>query len=451
MTRRSAVLSLFLAALLPVALVGQSEVTVLGFEGEPIRVIQSTYGELFPIGTETDPSNPVLALGFAGSERSPEYFLVPGTEGPDRESEMRLIFDTVSDALFVFWESQEDDAAELRLVRLGRDLGWSEVLNISGNPLSPDAQPRLWMTRDIAHFEGPEGETTSQHRTLLHLVWSEVGPAGDRSIYAPVVLQNGSFRASSRFDLSGLAPEPLETAPDPQPSLVAAPTVVRGRNERSVVVAFVEPGSRALMTAEIQALPQELQQLAAGGRAEITIVGHRMPRPRLADQMHGYVLGSSVSSSFHPAVIDYIAGRVRDTVLGFAAPTDEPDLAELGDRIWEEILRAGASFGTQGLVGSDPDESSLLAIDGQSTSASADGHVLELRPVAIFPAPQTDEAPTRIFVSPDGGNVLVAWLMERELFFREWKDEGWSAVQKLELGGGLTLPGAYELLERRVQ
>jgi len=441
-------------ALLPASLLGQSELTVLGFDGKPIRVIQSTYGDLFPLGTEADPRSPVLVLELARGDRSVDYLLVPGTEGADRESATSLVFDKTSDALYVFWESLQNAAAELRLTRLGADLDWSEVLTISGNPLSPGSHPSLSVTQDTAHFEGPEGETVTQHRTLLHLVWSELGPQGDRVMYTPVVLENGSFGASSSFDLSTLAEEPANTSTEPMLSLVTAPTVSRGRNERTVILAFADPRSRALMTAEIHALPQELQRLAAGGRANITIVGHRMPRPRMADVMHGYVVDSHVSSSFHPAAVDYIAGRVRDTVLSFGDPGTEPDLEQLGERIWEEILRSGASFGSQGLVGSAPEESTLLAMEGQSTAAPEEHpeeHVLEVRPVAVFPAPQTGDAPTRIFVSPDGRNVLVGWLGERELLYREWKSEGWSAVQSLPLGEGRTLPQAYELLERRVR
>ena len=451
MKARAALLSLILAAFLPTALLGQSELTILGFDGRPVRVVQASYGDLFPVGTETEPRNPVLALGFEDPNRSTEYLLVPGTEGPDEENEIRLVFNKASDALFVFWESRDDDAAELRLVRLGTDLGWSEVLTISDNPLSSDAQPRLWVTQDTARFESAEGGATLEHRTLLHLVWSEVGPAGDRAVYRAMVLQEGSFGAGSNFELSEVAPEPLEHSVDPSLSLISSPAVTRGRDERSATLVFVDPVSRALVTAEISALPQELQQLAGGARPHITIVGHRMPRPRLADEMHDYVLSSSVSGSFHSAALDYIADRVRNTVLELGDPLSEPDLTELGNRVWEEILRAGASFGTRGLAGSSEKESTLLAVGGESRDTPEAVHALEVRAVAVFPVPETDDAPTRLFVSPDGQSVVVAWLVERELLFREWEGEAWSDVQRLQLDDGLTLPGAYDLLERRVQ
>lgn len=461
------------AALFPALSLAQSELTVLGFEGQPIRIVQATYGDLFPIGTDTDPRHPVLALELTRNERpggasvgpSVEYLLVPGTEGPDQESATSLLFDKASDALYIFWESHQlhagERAAELRLVRLGAEADWSEVLEISGNPLSPGSHPQLSVTQDTARFESPEGETVTQHRTLLHLVWTETGPAGERAMYTPIVLQDGTFQgsagstfaASSSFDLSSLATELPTASPAPAPALVAAPAVSRGRNERSVVLAFADSTSGALLTAEILALPQELQRLAGGARPHITIVGHRMPRPRLADEMQDYVLGSQVSQSFHPTVVDYIAERVRETVLSFGETDLEPDLEALGEQVWEEILRSGASFGTQGLAGTAPDESTLLAMESGSLNAErgSDINVLELRPLAVFPAPQTGDSPTRIFVSPSGHNVVVTWLGQQQLLFREWENDGWTDVQTLQLGQGMTLPQAYELVENRVR
>jgi hypothetical protein len=439
------------------------ERTVLGPGGQTVRLLQDAYGELFPIGSEADPRHPVLALERDAGGGRVSRTLVPGTSGPEEETEFSLLYEKVTDSLFVLWESRQGGASALHLTGLDTHGEWSEVLEISSHPFSWKSAPRLAVTRDLlppaAEGEGAAGGS----RFVLHLVWAEQGPEGDRVSFAPVGLRNGGYSGDPPvFDLHDLLPaEPTAETALPARSLVDAPALRPGSDDHTVVVAYTDPDSRRLITVEVETLPAELAALAGDARAHITVLGQRGTVQSVADGARAHITVLGQRYRFHPAIVRYLAERVSAAILAAgqgAGPFDPEELAELARR---EILEGATGIEGRGLLGSPagPDGAAahrFLELDAVETGSRGDGPPatgawLRVERLASWPAPAVPEAPLRLFLSPSGRDVIVAWAAEGRLEYRETEGGGWSAVRRLELGAQLSLAAAYELLENRVR
>lgn len=423
-----------------------NELSVLGFNGEPVRLVQGAYGELFPIGTDTDPRHSVLALEWRRSDGALEQMLVPGTDGPDMEIGTAILYDRPSNLLFVVWESHHPGASALNLIRLGSTGDWSEPVEISGNLPSQRIAPQLVMTRELVTSTSESNAKGTDHQSVLHLLWTEEDGSRSRVIYSSVALQGGTFGTSIQYELGHFAAHSFQEAAEPAPDLLAAPTLTKGRNNQTLTATFADTETKSIVTIEIEVLPPQLKLIADKGRGHITIVGHREPRPRVAVETRDFILSNVAAASFHPAVLSYIAERAHQVILHTGNPGEPLDVETVADAVWREIIQAGASFEAQGLA-PDVAQTEILALE----APQGGGHVLQLTRVAERPAISTPDIPTRIFVAPDGRDLLVSWLDEGAVVFQEWSHGVWSTIQSLQLGDALSLADAYDLLERRVQ
>lgn len=478
---RPTLFALLLAGLLLLpavpAAAGHGATTVLAYDGAPVQVLQDSYGELFPLGGEAGPRDPVLALEIPTAE-GPRLELVPGTAGPDRETGLSVFYDRPSTTLFLFWESLDGPDAALNLISRGRDGDWSEIFEVSGEPFGAKSLPQVSITRDVyTVVGGDDGEIAETHRrSLLHLLWTSPGDDGTRVLYSPVLLtEDGAFLGGAEPLNLGKLPIPAvgdDTAPEATGLLLSAPRLAPGTDPSTVIITFADAIRNQLTSLEVDALHPELVNVADAARSHITVIGMR-DRPdvsHLGDLARSHI--TVIGARLHPGVTGFLAARAQDAVVTAGDAMASVDYQALAEVAWREIVDAGAGFEKQGVTPLTPlAEPQVVRLGEAWTSdevvaepldpdASVGSPVFRIQVAAVRTLPEIPEAPTRLFTSPDGRDVIVSWLQEDRLHFRESIDgtgegggdsDGWSPVQTLKLGDQLSLAGAFALLEERLR
>jgi hypothetical protein len=77
--------------------------------------------------------------------------------------------------------------------------------------------------------------------------------------------------------------------------------------------------------------------------------------------------------------------------------------------------------------------------------------LLQVRLASSRPVPQVGTGSTRLFVSENGQDVLIAWAAADRVLYRDSAGAGWNDTRELRLSPGLTLDRALEILEQRVR
>jgi hypothetical protein len=449
-----------LGGLLAVASPAVGAPFVLGPEGTPVRVLQGAYGDFFPLGDEAPPQASVLVLEQQSGPETAQYHLVPGTEGPDTENGVSLIYDRGSRSLFVLWESQRGASSALNLIQWKPDRSWSQVIEVTDDPASEKSPPRLAVTQDTYTLEGDDGEPVTSHRTVIHVVWSENRAGVRETLYTALILEDDSYIGSNAIvSLNELVGSDLTPqGPAPTASLLQSPVVAPGSNPHAVVLGFVDPSSRQLVTVEANLLPRELSSVADGARAHIILIGHRdrgrTVRSVAADARAHIIL---IGHRIHPHVRDFIADRAYSAMLAFGEDETAADHAEeMAESAWQAVLWAGLEIEEAGLLGLGADGEQIMVEMSPSSdppTPEAASHVVQVQRLVHRVVPEMGDVPSRMFVSRDGRDVVIAWRQDSShLHFRESTPEGgWSDVQTLPLGETLSLADAYDLLEGRVR
>lgn len=432
---------------------------VLGPEGTPVRVLQGAYGDFFPLADEPSAQSSVLVLEHQRGPAAAQYQLIPGTEGPDTENGVSLIYDRGSRSLFVLWESHRDTSSAFNLIRLRPDLSWSEMIELTDDPASKKSPPRLAVTQEASTRKGAEGELETHQRTVIHVVWSEQRGDEVETLYTALFLEDDSYIGSNAIvSLNELVGSDLKAqGPLPTASLLQSPVVAPGSDPHSVVLGFVDPSSRQLITVEANLLPRELSSVADGARAHIILIGHR-ERDRTvrslaaAARAHIILIGHRV----HPRVRSLLADRAYSAMLAFGEDNPAADHVEsMAESAWEAVLWAGLEIEDGGVLEPEGDgEDIMVDMSPVSEEPTSDAmrHVVQVRRLSHREVPEVGDAPSRLFVSRNGRDLVVAWRGDHEhLHFRESTPEGWSDVQRLAIGETLSLADAYELLESRVR
>ncbi len=453
--RRTALGALALLALLvataPAALAAES---VLGPEGELLRVLVGTYGELFPEGEAVRESNVVLALEIIRGDSS-ERLLVPGTASRGVERSASLVYEAGSDTLYIAWSSLTERVnAEINLVgRRGQD--WGDVIEVSGNPYSFKSTPHLAVTRDALPAEGDQ---PARQRTILHTVWQEED-AG--ALYAPLVLIDGEFQSPNRVhSLSAMVPDSVE-APEVGFATIE-PIVVPGPDHNSVAIAFTHTLSGELVTLTVSPLPGELTEVADGAEDFVRTTNLD---PCSSDQAAalGRLLGDEVLALGEPlqdSLRHYLAARAESLISTASAGACAEDLDDVRISVAEaaraHIILIGARELRPGPVDQIRKARAHIIliglVSGPVSDGSSDGQGSVSR-VSRFAATTQDRSPDRLFLSSDGRRVIAAWIGEQNrIRYREAIDEeGWSDSRELILGEDLGPLEAWDALERRVQ
>ena len=438
---------------------------VLGKSGDIYHVTVGSYGELFPDGAEAPADAEVLRLEARRGSGTVERYLVPGSEADDSDRTPSLSFDASTGRLHVVWSS--DDASTLTRINLASFDGseWSETIEVSGNIYSTKSAPRLAVTHD--RFELAEASSKrSSTRTVLHVVWSEDTSAGERVMYAPVVLVDGELASTWRrvhrlndYVSQDLVDRPFSGAVPA--SLLTAPTVDAASESNAVVIGFADSGSGALVQLEIAVPAAELAELADS-------LADYLDSSNLCQRIENEgasAITSVAQGARHRIVI--VGRRIRARARGYLADDVRNVLVERAPQLCQDGGLAGVSSAARHrivIVGARVQEGDLVerieAGDSHVLLAAAqpvgDGYVQHLARLQVKSeraAPAIGEGRPTIFVSPTGTGAVVAWESGSSLTYVENDPETgtWSEPFTLVLGDDLSRSAAYLILRERAR
>lgn len=430
---------------------------VLGADGEVYIAKAGTYGELFPGGREEiDAATPVLALEVTHPDGSLERLLVEGTDTPDQEHLPFLLYEESSRTVFLLWETQRNSIHPI-LILSGYDGSWIDPVEIIGDPFAPKASPQFAITHETVQVAGTDGAPATRHQTVLHIVWGEeLANDSIEAYYAPVIFDDGVRVEHGRvFKLSDFD-QGADASTDFSPGIRQALAIGRGRDERTVVVAFPSQRSKRLVTLEIDVLPAQLGRLADEARMHIVDLGAKHSWPagykKVADlaRMHIVDLGAK---GFQAEVVQAMAQQVSDLILKnqgadkieVIADRARMHIVDLGAKLSDRGLRTGASASTVQIQ--------EISEEGSSKATPSTPPALQLlnfRLGSSWPAPAVDSTDVRLFPARSGSALLIAWPDNGKIQYQETQEGGWSRVKEMALTPALDLNRAYHILEDRM-
>lgn len=393
----------------------------------------------------------VLALDVVRPGEPLERWVVPGTEGAEVESSPAVLFEEGTSTLQVVWNRRvEGNFPHSQLVlRALTPEGWSAEIDLAAGSAEEKRGIRVLVTAD--RYEGTnDGVAAEFSRRILHLLWVEPSAAGPRPFYSPLVFVEGEFVGWNPV----VALENLVSAETPSPvaaaeALAWAPTLAPGRGETSLIAGFVDPRTSRVATIELRVLPAELGRLADEARGSIIALAQSyLPGdvPRLAEEARGSII--ALATSFHPAAAKHIAGATHDGLL-MVDPAAQP--GEVANEARGSIIALADQIDGSGLANGCADEGELVEIPPLVPGEGRDfTHLIHLRSVRAFGAPEIGVETPALLVSPDGERAMIGWVSGSTLVYVETLPEGfWSERRSLDLVQ-IPLAEALEALTRRL-
>ena len=430
---------------------------VVGSAGEIYTAKAGLYGQLFPGGKETSAEYPVLALEVTKPDGAVQRLLVDGSAGPEVESLPFLLYEELSETLFLVWETRVS-AIHPTLMLAGYDGSWIEAFEIIGNPFSLKSTPQLAVIHDTRTEQGAEGPVT-RHRTILQLFWGEETEKGAvESLYTPVFFENGRFVGRGpTYRLSDFEAEDAGSNLAAAANLGSELRVQHGRDERTVVVAFVSMTTGKLNTLEIDALPMQLSLLADGARAHIIDLGAKLYPSKLkslADDARAHII--DLGRSFHPEVSNSLAAQAQAYINGSSPSTP---LKVIADGARAHIIDLGAKLSGRGrglkTAYSTSTAPEILEVEPTSLMATVDegpfpAQLLQVQMISARPIPEVGKGEISMFLSETGQDVLLAWVDDQRVLYVETQGAGWSEVREIRLTADLDSSHALKMLEQRI-
>lgn len=446
------VITVTLLVALPAAAAPTSSAAVLGADGEIYQVVEGRYADLFPDGAETAADAPVLALDVLQPGKTPRRLLVPGTDGYEFERQASALYEQSSNTVFLMWESRVNGIHSLLQLGSLSPTGWGDTIELSGNPFGFKSNPRFSVSRETYATFDDHGMSRST-RTVFHLMWWEQGSPIDQVMYSPIVLEEGHYPGNNRVyrlrDFFQL--EDIEDSA-PADALLAAPALVPGIDDRTIVMAFADADSGSLVTVQVAVLSKELTNLADSARAHIVHVGATslLNLEVIADEARAHIV--QVGAHLHPDLVDLLAAAARNYILQ-VGPSYGGGLIALADAARAHIVHVGARLDREGLSVVHRDtRSQVLEVPLSVGSAddSVGAHYFEVRLVSQRPIPVTGNDEVFVYLSRNGEDLIVAWDEENSVGYRESRGSEWSETLRLELGSQLTRSEAHRILDRRL-
>lgn len=423
---------------------------VLGPNGELYTVRAGTFGELFPGQQNVAPANPVLAIDIERPDTDRVRLLVKGTEGPDFDSAPFLLYEDVSNTVFLVWEIRLGGVFPVLMMSGYKD-SWLDPYAIIDNPFSLKSAPQLTVTYD-SYVE--DDEESPKQRTILHLFWGQESDEGAvDTYYRPVFLENGRFLGRSpAFRLADLGSFGADGITVPAAALPTQLVKVQRNDERSILVAFGSAGR--LNTLEIGALPAQLGRVADGARSHIIDFGVRLYPGHLSTLAAGVKaeIIKRGSPTFDSELLKSLAEQIESYVANASPKTP---LKVIADGARSHIIDFGARLSDRGMKTSQAASSSLIEID-PSELDMADGEVapsqiLRMGRIASWPLPEGAPDDAQLFVSESGQRALICWADKNRVLYRESTAAGWTAPLEIRLSDSIDLQRAFDILEHRVR
>lgn len=149
---------LFVAVILLVA---------LGATSQPVETALTPGGTLFTI--EAQGEQHTLAL-IARNGESRETILIPATEGEALDTDAHLLYDRVSDTVFVVWRRATDAGDEIVTTSRDKDGAWSDAYVLA--EADGSVAERRVLRAAITHAKD---ENSGAQLSFLHAVWWDQG------------------------------------------------------------------------------------------------------------------------------------------------------------------------------------------------------------------------------------------------------------------------------------
>jgi hypothetical protein len=420
----------------------------LSTDGEIYRVLVGTQGALLPGGPAASAANTVLVLERSPPGEAPQRMLVPDTDDDAVEKYPTLTVDPTTDSVFVVWEARATIHSTLHLAAFSQD-GWSSVLELSGDPFSAKLNPRVAATRDSYRLLEADGSVVERTRVVLHLVWFDVGGAGDRALYVPVVIEDGAFVSDWHvLDLGAFFEEssPASAGAELPSSLYEYPVVETSRDGAAAIIAFASPLSGRLATLESRPINAGLVSWSDDARHQIIDTGLTTTgRRAIADKARHQIIDTGRRLLSKDAA-DLLSMQFLELI---ADSSDEESLDAVADRARHQIIDTGARLDSAGTRVRASRAKSLVAI-GTNGEAGRTAHLGIVEVAASWSAPWLPNRPIRLLPSGYGTDLAVAWEVDGAVKYRLTQGAGWSDVRTLTLGTELTRERAFELIDRRL-
>lgn len=457
--RRSALVFAALIVLASGPLAAMEEGVVAG-DGSLLQLQKGTYGTLFPGQTLTGPNEPVLALDRRSSAGEQDRVLVPGSIEYGRPVEAVVAYERTTDSLYLAWLANIS-SIHFRLVVVSYHDGvFSEPTVVTGDPFSHKTAPQIAITSDSFDSEDATGEVSRHQRLIVHTMWWEDSVNGEEIQYLPLVIVDGEMAAEvpAPIGLAKLIGAGGNPYIDTSYSLRSSPMLfVAGEN--LLRLAFVDSVGR-FISLSLKMLPVELSALASESSArEVERIADLCASGEqdIATKV-GLETSARAQRAFHVSVADHIGGGVQSVLASFGsslcstgvdlAPVIDNAVLQRGvDALGADLVRQGAKArGHIVLIGALPPR------DGRGFQTR---HLAAAKVVNVSLAPQTPEGFTRILLSDNGREAIVAWLPtvdQDELFFVEAMGDGtWTAPSSMALGDELSTDDALRMLSARLQ
>ncbi len=455
-----------LAISLPAA--AEPSATALDNAGHIVRVLDGTYGELFPENDALAAERPLLVLDLetAGGELSRR--VVPGTGDARVESDARLIHDAAFDTTTVLWLSTGPGGGILVRFATFDGTRWSAVHTLRHDEAAVFLRhaPRVAVTHDAFDLELADGDTVGARRRIIHLLWQRLG-AAPATMYTALIFVEGvyvgwseSFALDDDFLLAGGASEPGTVSAE----LQQAASLQVADDGTSVLVTFTNRLSQRLGALEILPLPLELELLGDAVREEIWNSSELFDPDNLgsfADGVAGHVVLIGARLNLHPAIVEYISNTTRDWISESGGAYGW-DLESLGHDARAVTVETSSEVYTWTDVDPTDPGAQITHIDlGDFLDGLEDGEepsqILDIEVLADRPAPVTGAGETAVYTSKDGRGLLVVWqdaAADRLLYVESRHDiagGAWSAPRALPFGERLALPQAHQLLRDKIR
>lgn len=420
---------------------------VLGGSGELFRAVRGRYSSLFAGAPAQYAADPVLALeivppGGGAAQR----LLVPSTEGANVESNPYLFHDNSLNTVFLVWESRTNLIhSQINLISYGAE-GWSEPIVLSPDSWSFKSSPQIAVTTDTHQTQAADGGKVQHRRTVVHTVWWEHSGDGDRTVYSPVVLVDGTYIGWNPIQLlDELDPTTSPSAAVIEPSLSSSPGIGAGSSRATVMLSFANPKTGRLLNIEVEVLPWQLTELAGRTRDQVLALANQSGSTikSIADGARAHILITGVEW-FNKPFVTSLANEAYAKVMELGNAAGGP--RSLADAARAHILVTGVQISGHALGGGRLVRALEVAIEPEGGEVL----LLQLRLAANLEAPATGEGPTTILPSPGGESALVAWEDgANQILYRERQGGGWSDVRSLVLGERLDREQAFQILEQR--
>jgi hypothetical protein len=446
----------------------------LGSDGQLYSVQAGTYGALFPGQSALAPATPVLALDTIVPGAAPQRQLVQSTDDADLESSPALIYEDVSQTLFVVWVAQSQSANSVIKLASFDGTNWSPSITIISNPYATKTAPQLALTRDshqettssLAPPPSSAGNATTPaanpptltlQRTILHVVWSEDSATGlYQSYYVPIIFENGTWIGAVPEPVHLNAYDALEQAPHTPAGgpfgtpLVYAPNVEGGRDASTVVLGFASETSGMVTAVEADMLPEELRIVADAASAAILNNGGQY----FPDQLGSIATLTqnaiqSTGTAFQPEVLQAIISSAKQQVM-----SGSNNLPTLALRTRATIVDTGAKFSTKGLKPVVP-TSGVVAPSQiiEIVTPTGPSQFIQFRVASTRPFPPIGITGVQLFLSATGYDALAAWTSATGtsvLYTNTQPDGTWSRAHQVLATSSMPLQQIYTILEQRI-